>query len=186
MKKEEENKEDFEEDITVEEEDESQNPLDLVKKLREKLKVALAQKQEYLNGWQKDKADFINLRKRDEESKVEFIKFANQKIILEIIPIVDSFEQAFSSNWESVSPEWKRGVESIYNQLIQVLNNNGVKKFNPEKEDFNPTLHEAVSMEKTGEKNMDHKILRVLQAGYMLDGKILRPAKVVVGEYIGK
>lgn len=187
MKKEDETK-NTEEEMVFEDEEGSQNPSALVKKLREKLNKAVSEKQEYLTGWQKDKADFINLRKRDEEAKTEFVKFANQKIILEIIPIIDSFEQAFSSkeSWETTPEEWRKGMESIYSQIFRVLANNGVNKFSPENENFDPIFHEAVTTEKTDEKEKDNKIIKVLQAGYTINGRVLRPAKVVVGEYVQK
>ncbi len=177
-----------EEDVVFESEDENENPAVLLKKLREKIKKLESEKQEYLNGWQKDKAEFINLRKKDEESKIEFIKFANQNLISQILPILDSFENAFAleNNGENVPEKWKDGIKSIHNQLLSVLTNNGVKKFSPDGGIFDPTFHEAVSMEKTTNKDDDGKVMKVLQTGYEMGGKVLRPAKVVVGEYIEK
>jgi molecular chaperone GrpE len=92
---------------------------DAVKDLREKLKKAIAEKQEYMDGWQRSKAEFINARKRDEESRKEIIKFANEGLLMDIVPVLDSFTMAFSNKeaWEKVDQNWRIGVEHIYSQL---------------------------------------------------------------------
>lgn len=161
-----------------------ENQINTIKKLRERLKLAETDKQEYLTGWQKDKADFINLRKKDEEEKNEFIKFANKGIVEDIIPILDSFEQAFGnkSSWEKASEEWRKGIESIYTQLTTVLSKKGLEKFNPINETFDPRFHEAVGVREVLEDSLDHKIVEVLQTGYKIHDKIIRTAKVLVGE----
>ena len=93
-----------------------ENAVEAVKKLKEKLKLALEQKQEYLTGWQKAKADFINARKKDEESQKEFIKYSNEAIISELISTIDSFNMAFANKeaWEKVDKNWRNGVEYTY------------------------------------------------------------------------
>ena len=104
------NEKELNEDIKYEETDlddsvvTEENAVEAVKKLKEKLKKALAEKQEYLTGWQKAKADFINARKKDEESQKEFLKFANEGIISELIATIDSFNMAFQNKeaWEKV------------------------------------------------------------------------------------
>ena len=85
----------IESDDIVSEEDE--NTPRLIAKLREKLKECESEKQENLNGWQRTKADFVNLKKRSEEENREFIKYANNRLIEEIIPVLESFEMAFSN-----------------------------------------------------------------------------------------
>lgn len=79
----------------------------VVKKLREKLKTAVEEKQTYLDGWQRDKAEFMNARKRDEEAKQDFLKFAKLNVIEDILPVIDSFDMAMANkaSWESVSAE---------------------------------------------------------------------------------
>ncbi|HEY4478245.1 MAG TPA: nucleotide exchange factor GrpE, partial [Candidatus Paceibacterota bacterium] len=90
----------IEDEITIEPEEES--GADTIKNLREKLKKALAEKQEYLDNWQRDKADFINARKRDEEAQKDFLRFSNENIITELIPVLDSFNMAMGNKeaWE--------------------------------------------------------------------------------------
>lgn len=175
-------------DVVIEDEDETNNPLALVKKLREKLKTAEKDKLEYLTGWQKAKADFINLRKRDEEMKEGILKYAKEDVLLQIIPVLDSFQLAFSNTqvWESISEDWRKGVESIYNQLVSVLEQNGVVQENPIGKTFDPKHSEAVGVIVTNKKDEDGKVLEVLQVGYNLNGKSIRSSKVRVGEFVSK
>ena len=165
--------------------DESElNGAQIVKKLREKLKTAVEEKQTYLDGWQRDKAEFMNARKRDDEAKQEFLKFAKQGIIEDILPALDSFDMAMANkaSWESISPEWRAGVEGIYNQLLGILSKNGVSAFGAKGDAFDPNLHQSVSMTPTDDKSKDHTVAEVLQKGYMLAGKVIRPAMVQVFE----
>ena len=146
-----------------------------IKKLKQKLKDAESKTKENLDGWQRAQADFLNLRKRDEEAKLEFLKFSKADLILEIIPVLDSFTQAMSHGQKEAEP--------IYNQLIQILKASGLEESNPVGETFDPKKHEAISMVSVETKENDHKVIEVLQKGYTLSDKVLRPAKVRVGEY---
>ena len=150
---------------------------DIIKKLREKLKKCVEEKQEYLDGWQRAQADFANLRRRDEDAKFEFIKFARLSLIEELIPVLDSFNIALAHGNKDVKP--------IYDQLFFILKQNGLEELNPTEEVFDPKFHEAVGVVPTNESEKDHKILEVIQKGYILIGKIIRPAKVKIGEYHG-
>jgi molecular chaperone GrpE len=166
-------------------EDGEGNTEDTVKALREKLKKAIAEKQEYLDGWQRTKADFVNARKREEEARKEIVKFANEDLIMQLMPVLDSFTMAFSNKeaWEKVDKNWRIGVEYIYTQLLGVLNQNGLIEFDGKGEKFDPTKHIAVESISVKDQNQDHVVLEVLQKGYMLNGKIVRPANVKIGEY---
>ena len=142
-----------------------------VAKLKGKLKDAEAKAKEYLDGWQRSQAEFVNIRKRDEEAKIEFLKFANADLILQLIPVLDSLNLAGSH------------AEPIYKQLMQILKQNGLEEDNPKGETFDPKKHEAIGTVETDNKNEDHKILEVAQKGYILSGKIIRPSKVRIGEF---
>jgi len=142
--------------------------------LKAKLKEAEEKAAKYLDSWQRDKAEFINVRKRDEAAQKEFLKFANEKLILDIIPILDNFDIALSH----AESEVKKGIESIVSQLMSTLEKNGVKKFSPLGEIFDPSHAQAIAT-----VSGDHgKIVEVVQAGYELNGKTIRPAIVKVGE----
>jgi len=89
-----------------------------IKKLREKLKESEAKAKEYLDGWQRAQADFANLRKRDEEAKNEFLKFAHADLVLQFLPVLDSLNMALSHGHKDVEP--------IYKQFLRVLKQNGL------------------------------------------------------------
>lgn len=152
--------------------------------LKTKLKEAEEKAASYLDSWQRDKADFINIRKRDEQAQKEFIKFANEKLILEIIPVLDSFDMALLNKeaLKNVPNEWLKGVEYIHSQLISVLENNGVKRIYPLHEKFDPTRDEAMTTVKVENEKDEDKVMEIIQTGYEYNGKIIRTVKVKVGE----
>ncbi|MEK7182373.1 MAG: nucleotide exchange factor GrpE [Patescibacteria group bacterium] len=171
------------ENVEIEEMEESID--NKIRKIKEKLKDCEKIKKEYLDGWQRSKAELINFKRGVELSKKDIVLFANENLILEIINVLDSFDVAFSNKnqWEKVDENWRKGVEYIYNQLLNTLKNFGVKVINPIKEKFNPAFHISTgSIDVDDEKN-DHIILEVLQNGYSLNGKNIRPAKVKIGIY---
>ena len=150
-----------------------------IKNLREKLKKALAEKQEYLTGWQRDKADFINARKRDEETQKDYIKYANEGLITELFPVLDSFNMAMGNKevWEKVDKNWRMGVEYIAAQLKKVLEDNGLTEIDPIGQKFDPMRDEAVEDGKESDV-----VTTVVAKGYSLNGKVVKAPKVKVGE----
>jgi molecular chaperone GrpE len=158
---------------------------DTVKDLREKLKKAIAEKQEYMDGWQRTKADFVNARKREEEARKEMAKFANEDLLMQITPVLDSFTMAMSNKatWENVDKNWRMGVEYIYSQLKGILEQNGFTEFDPLGETFDPVKHHAIETIEVTDETQDHKVINVVQKGYILNGKIVRPASVKIGEF---
>jgi len=178
------NDEIVEQEEVVSEEDE--NTPQLLSKLREKIKKLEAEKQENQNGWQRERADFVNYKKRSEEEKKEFIRFANEALISDIIPVLESFEMAFSNKkvWESLPEEWRKGVEYIHSQLLNTLKGRGLEELNPPKgEKFDPSIHIAESSSSTFDKKEDNVIIQVVKKGYRLNGKTIIPPRVVVAEY---
>jgi molecular chaperone GrpE len=174
---------DVDSDIVPEEENET--PQALIKKLREKLAVCEKEKQEYMNGWQRERADFINFKKRTEEEKKEYIKFANESLLEEMLAVLESFDMAFmdKEKWNSVPENWRVGVEYIHSQLVKVLDDNGLKEFVPKVGDkFDPSLHVAEEVSPTDKKEEDNVIISTKKKGYMMNGKIIVAPKVVVGE----
>src|SRR3989339_1601985 len=155
-----------------------------IKKLREKLKTTQKERDEYLAGWQRAKADLINARQRDEADKKEFIRFANERLIDGLIPVLDSFELAFNNkeSWEKADKNWRAGVEFIYHQLKKALTDAGLEEINPLGEKFNSNRDEAAEYLPVESESDEHKILAVLQKGYSLYGRPMRPPKVRVGE----
>lgn len=179
-----------EDDIKIEEEIDEDGEQDLgatIKKLRTKLKETEEKAQEYLTGWQKERAEGVNLRKRLEEEKRDFAKFAKEDIATEIIPVLDSFESAFKNKeaWEKVDKNWRVGVEYIHSQLVSVLGNHGVSIVDPLGEKFDPQRDEALESTPTDNPEDDHKILEVVSVGYKMADKLIRAPKVKIAEFSG-
>ncbi len=146
-----------------------------VKKLKEKVKAAEEKAREYLDSWQRAQAEFANIRKRDEEGKREFLKFAAADLVSQLMPVLDSFELSL--------PHGNKELEAIYRQLVQILKANGVEEDDPKGHEFDPRKHESIGVVETSDQGEDGKILEVLSKGYILSGKIIRPAKVKIGEF---
>jgi molecular chaperone GrpE len=165
-----------------------ENAMDAVKKLREKLKKVEAEKQEYLTGWQRAKADLINARKRDEADRQEFLKFANENLVSELLPVLESFDMAMQNKevWEKVDKNWRIGVEYIFSQLKKVLSENGIVEVDPAGQTYDEKHHEAVSYEPVTDEKQHHKIIKVMQKGYNLNGRAVKVPRVVVGEFKNK
>ena len=172
---------DFIEDEEIKTEEYSQ---DKIKKIRQEKDEAIKAKRQCLEDLQKAKADFVNMRKRDEQDKERFIKSANEKLVSEIIPLLDSFDLALHESFWTDKPEIKKGVDQIHNRFKQILENHGVQIHNPLGEIFDPNKQEAISMEETKKEDEDHKISEVIQKGYELNGKIIRSAKVKIKTFI--
>ncbi len=153
--------------------------------LREKLEKALAEKQEYLDGWQRTKAEFVNAKKRNEEDLKEYRKFAQENLIEELLPVLQSFDMAMANKeaWEKADKNWRTGVEYIASQFKAVLEANGLKEINPIGQKFDPLRDEAIENIEVSDAAQDHSILSVVQKGYELNGKQLRPPRVKVGEF---
>jgi molecular chaperone GrpE len=156
-----------------------------LKKLRADLKVAKAEKAEYLLGWQKERADFANYKKSEEDRKSVFSEAVRERILSRFLSVMDSFTMAFANReaWEKVDINWRKGVEYIHSQMNTVFEEYGVKAIGEEGETFDPNMHEPVDMISTEKKDMDHKIAKVIQKGYKFAERVIRPARVNVYEY---
>ncbi len=158
-----------------------------VASLKEKLAQVTKEKQEYLLGWQRAQADYANLKKEEDKNRREFTKYAQEKLIAELIPAMQSFHSAFGNKeaWEKVDLNWRMGVQYIYSQLLAVLENNGISLIEPKISDvFDPVKHSSVESVPVEKKEEDHTVREVLQKGFALHDKIVEPARVKVGEYI--
>lgn len=156
-----------------------------VKKLQEKIKALEKEKTEYLDGWQRARADYANLQKTTDEDKKRFREHFATRFVEDLLPVIDSFNMAMSNKeaWEKVDPNWRTGVEYIYGQLMNALGEHNLEAFGEKGDLFDPVLHEAVSEVETGDKRYDHRIDTVLQQGYRLGDTILRAARVTVLVY---
>ncbi len=153
--------------------------------IRKKLKECEKERQEYLAGWQRARADAINKAQEATLEKQQAVTRAVDEVYTSLFPILDSFDMAFSNKklWEKVDEVWRTGVEHIYTQMTRSLQDAGITEIEAEGAVFNPTLHEPVDTEKVDTKDKDGIILTVLQKGYTSKNRVLRPAKVIIGTY---
>lgn len=128
-------------------------------------------------------AELINYRKRKDEEVSNMLKFANQDLILELIPILDNFERAMklSDIEDEKQAQFLEGFKMIYSHTAEVLKKFGVEEINPLGEKFDPNLHQALLVEQDKEKE-DEIVLEVLLKGYTLKGKMIRPASVKINK----
>jgi molecular chaperone GrpE len=146
--------------------------------LKEALTKARAKAEANLAGWQRAQADFINYKKRNEQEKQELSKFANSVLILNLLPVLDDFERAFSSIPASTKKQnWLDGFKLIKRKLWAVLEAQGLSPIKALGEPFDPRFHEAVRQD----KGKDGIVIEEVQKGYMLDDRVIRPTMVVVG-----
>lgn len=123
-------------------------------------------------------AEFDNFKRRSEREKTEIIKTGNEKVIIDFLPIIDDLERSL----EYIKDEsTKSGNEMILNKLIKTLESNGVKRINTNGVDFNDNLHEAITMVDSGSEKSG-KIIDEVESGYILNDKVIRHSKVVVGK----
>jgi molecular chaperone GrpE len=123
-------------------------------------------------------AEFDNFRKRTEREKAEYFKYALSEFVRDLLPVLDNFERAIDHAPSSAPEEYHQGIVLIYRQLLETLSRRGVTEV-PASGAFDPNLHEAVAREET-EEVPPNTILEVLQKGYYLHDRLLRPAFVKV------
>ncbi len=124
-------------------------------------------------------ADFQNFRKRVEKEKNDIYAYANEKIVVELLDVIDNFERALEHS--NNNDGFAEGMNMIFKQFKGVLEKSGVEEMNVVGEDFDPSFHHAVLTENSAEYESG-KITQVLQKGYMLNKKVVRPAMVKVAE----
>ena len=158
------------------------NAQDKLKKMKEKVALLQKEKAEYLDGWQRARADYANLLKSADEDKKRLRAIIEENFIVELLPMIDSFAMAMGNTqaWEKVDAAWRTGVEYIHQQLMGVLKERRFEAFGKVGEPFDPKLHQAVSDTDTADASLDQRIATVLQQGYKLGEIILRPARVTV------
>jgi molecular chaperone GrpE len=152
----------------------------------EKLKK---EKDEYLNGWQKERADFINYKKDERERFKEVVRFSNERIIKSLIAILDGFDLAIQSflvqgKDKKENDHYLKGIYLIKSQLEDILEKEGIEKIKVKLGDsFDPTFHEVVTVIED-EKFTTDTITEILEEGYILNGKVIRPCRVIVAKEI--
>jgi len=152
---------------------------DDLQKLQSELEETKTRAEEYYSGLQRLKAEFDNFRKRTVREKDEAAKYASERIILSLLPIVDNFERALDSTKTNKDFEsFSQGIEMILRQLFKVLEDEGLKPIDAVGHQFDPNLHEALFIEESDLK--ENTVLEELQKGYLLKEKVIRPGRVKV------
>ncbi len=151
-----------------------------LKKLKDELAKIKAERQEYLDGWQRCKADAVNSRKEAVQLGERGGARAKENIIADIIPVLDGFDMAAgSATWESVDQGWRSGIDQIRNQLLEALSRHGVERFGKVGEPLDHALHETVE-ERDDMPGESATVVRILRYGYRMGERVLRPAQVIV------
>lgn len=146
----------------------------------EEIATLKAQVAQLTDSLARSQAEFINFRKRQALEQESFAKFANQKLILDLLPIVDNFQRAFQHVPVHIKDEqWVIGALAIEKQFVQLLDKLGLQKINAVGHMFDANLHEILT---TGDQENTAKdmVIEEFESGYMLGDKVLRPAKVKV------
>ena len=156
---------------------------DDVEGLRTRLEEEKQRAGKHYESWQRSAADYQNYKRRMEEERREVARLASISLIINLLPLMDDIERALSS----VDPKiagltWIDGIWMIYRKFEAVLQNAGVTEIEADAQQFDPTVHEAIS-EVDGEEG---KVLSVVQKGYKLGDRVIRPAMVVVGKGNGE
>lgn len=161
------------------------DPLKKISDLKAKLKACQEQKQEYLDGWQRARADLLNFKNEEGKRITERVAYAKEDFVSELLPVLDSFDMAFQNKeaWEKVDRNWRVGVEYIYNQLLSSLEKSGVSAISEIGVLFDPNLHQSIESVPTTKEADDHKVDKIIQKGYKIGDRIIRPARVAILEY---
>jgi len=157
-----------------------------LKKVKDKLKQAEEDKRSALEELATVRADFLNARKRLEEDSKRTIERKTIRHMESLLPLADSFHMAMANRevWESADPKWRKGVEGINLQLLQILKDNGVTPVDPTGEVFDPAKHEAIGTTPV-EAGLVDTVVLVMQQGYEMTlgdkTELIRPARVTTG-----
>ena len=128
-------------------------------------------------------AEFENYRKRTNKERLDLITNANADLLKELVPVIDDFERAIANNEDADDIEViKEGFSLIYNKYKGLLESKGLKAMEAKGEVFDPEIHEAIANLPTEDKKMKGKVIDDVEKGYLLNDKVLRFAKVVVGQ----
>ena len=158
--------------------EESEPEQDELAVLSQELEAARQERDQYLDALRRLKAEFENSRKRQERERTRILSMASERLVQELLPVLDNLDRALESGGDI-----REGVQATREQLAEVLGNEGLLPVASDGQPFDPNVHEAVM----GQPSEDHEegtIIQTFQRGYLLNGKPIRPAKVVVAKQV--
>ena len=148
--------------------------------LQDQIQAARDEAATNLDGWQRAQAEFANYKKRMQREQAQFLQDTKGRIIKRYIDILDDLERALKNKpTEGEGEQWAAGIELIYQKFVTLLENEGVTRMDAEGQMFNPNFHEAISQEESPDHE-NGQIIEVIQQGYLLGDRGLRPALVRV------
>jgi len=143
------------------------------------LAAAREQAEQYHKNWQRSAADFINYKRRIEQERGEQARFANAATVINILPVFDDLERAVETmDAHLAGLNWAQGIAAIHRKFHGVMEAMGINEIPAAGQEFDPSLHEAIARQ----PGPEGRILHVVQKGYRLGDKVVRPAMVIVGE----
>jgi molecular chaperone GrpE len=142
------------------------------------LEAVRRERDEYLDNMRRMKAELENSRARLEREHERSVELASERLVTQLLPILDNLERALQADGDV-----KEGVEATYEQLVGILAQEGLNPISSEGENFDPAVHEAL-MTKPSDEHEEDTVIQTLERGYMLNGKAIRPAKVVVSKQV--
>ncbi|GIV63548.1 MAG: nucleotide exchange factor GrpE [Chloroflexota bacterium] len=155
---------------------------DTITGLQQELQNAQNQCKEYFEGWQRERADFMNYKKRVERDQAQLHQVITANIIKKFLVVLDDMERAIKNRpADAEQQEWWNGVDLIYRKLQSILEAEGIQPIAAAGDLFDPNLHEAISHEESSEVQSGH-IIEVVQQGYRLGDRVVRPALVRVAQ----
>ena len=156
----------------------SEEPLEItrdeVTALAEELELARRERDEYLADMRRMKAELENSRKRQEKERTRLTQLASERLVRELLPVLDNLERALEAEGDI-----REGVRATHEQLVATLGREGLAPVFSDGEPFDPTIHEAV-MSQPSEDHEEDTVIQTFERGYTLNGRPIRPAKVVV------
>ena len=160
----------------------SEEPLEITQDelsaLADALELARRERDEYLDNMRRMKAELENSRKRLEKERARFVRLASERLVRELLPILDNLERALE-----VEGDIREGVAATRDQLVAALGREGLAPVFSDGEHFDPTIHEAV-MSQPSDEHEEDTVIKTLERGYLLNGKPIRPAKVIVAKQV--
>lgn len=150
--------------------------------LEAQLADAKTKSDEYLDNWRRTLAEFQNYKRRADKDKADYAQYANQRLLKRMLDVLDSFEGGFKTIPPQFKNEpWVEGMRAVERQMLQILEQEGVKPIDTQGKEFDPNFHEAMVYE-PAQGASEGQILDELQRGYMLQDRVLRPARVKVAK----
>jgi molecular chaperone GrpE len=134
------------------------------------------ERDEYLENMRRMKAELENSRARLDREHARSVELASERLVKELLPILDNLERALEADGDV-----KEGIEATHEQLVDILTQEGLSPISSEGENFDPAVHEAL-MTKPSDEHEEDTVIQTLERGYVLNGKAIRPAKVVVSK----